>query len=339
LLDVMMPEMDGYETCERIRNGDKNKEVPIIFLTAKTDSESVVKGFELGAQDYITKPFNDSELLARVKTQIELKTSREKLKQVNKWLESEVKKRTIALEKTNAKLQKANRELSVLDEAKTEFLNIISHELRNPLNGIMGALHLIKDQADTKEMINLINVLDDSVNRLEKFTFLALNITSLKTGRYKLKFNNIKLVELMQFSLIDLSEKINEKRIKFDFSNAENDIQINADSELLMVAFSKLFENAIKHSPEESTISISLQEENEQVICVIQDQGAGFSSDILKMKFDAFSTGKEHINLNMGIDLSLVKLILDAHNGEIILENDVRNGAIVTLKFVSTHKS
>src|SRR6056297_912463 len=87
LLDIMMPGMDGYEVCETIRKDEQYQDIPIIFLTAKTDKESIVKGFELNAQDYVSKPFDTAELLARINTHLELKDSRDKLKDVNQWLE------------------------------------------------------------------------------------------------------------------------------------------------------------------------------------------------------------------------------------------------------------
>ena len=327
LLDVMMPEMDGYEVCEKIRSGKNEiRNIPIIFLTAKTDSESVIKGFDLGAQDYITKPFNNLELLVRVKTQIELKTNRDKLKSVNKWLENEVEKRT-------AELKKANKELFNLDNAKSEFLNIISHEIRTPLNGILGALHLLKDQVESKEMIKLVNLLNDSVDRLEKFSFMALQITSLRTNKQKLNLQNIKIRELIEFSLIELSQTIKKQKVYIDFDKAQNEISILADYDLFIIAVSKILENAILHSPEEGKVTISTEQIDNEVVIEVRDQGKGFSEEILKNTFEAFSTGTEQINKNIGIDLTLIHLIIEAHKAKIVLINASEGGAIVKIAF------
>ncbi len=321
LLDVMMPEMDGYEACEAIRKTKANNNIPIIFLTAKSESESIVKGFELGAQDYVTKPFNTSELLARVKTQLELKTSREKLESVNQWLEDEVKKRTLELEK-------ANKELSVLDKSKTEFLNIISSEMRTPMNGIMGTLHLLKDQADSKEMVKLIGVLDESVARIEKFSSSALLISSLRTKKHKLKQTDIKFKELLEYSLIELTQKMKEKKVKIDFSDAQANPEFTGDYDLLIVCFSRIFENAINNSPENCTINVRVKESQSVINCEISDQGPGFSNDILEKKFETFSENNKQSNNNLSLDLSLIKLIVDAHNGKIDIYNAVDIGAV-----------
>lgn len=171
LLDVMMPEMDGFETCLKIRENLKNNDIPIIFLTAKTDKESIINGFKAGAQDYITKPFDSEELLARVSTHIELKLARQVLKDVNELLDEKVAERT-------TQLNEANKELAELDAVKGEFLRMLSHEIRTPLNGIKGSLQLLKLRIENEELIQLINILDSSVDRLENFSYSALLITS-----------------------------------------------------------------------------------------------------------------------------------------------------------------
>lgn len=110
LLDIMMPEMDGFEACKKLKDIEETKHIPIIFLTAKTESESVIKGFEAGAADYVVKPFNSAELLARVKTHLELKRSKDIIEKKNKEL-SDKNNRLIRL---NRELQQALKEIKTL---------------------------------------------------------------------------------------------------------------------------------------------------------------------------------------------------------------------------------
>ncbi len=110
LLDIMMPGMDGYELCRRLKASDKTKDIPIIFLTAKTQPKEIAKGFQLGAVDYVTKPFTAVELLARVETQVELKLGRDAILEKNRLLEE----KNHQLEKTNAELEKALMEIKTL---------------------------------------------------------------------------------------------------------------------------------------------------------------------------------------------------------------------------------
>lgn len=318
LLDVMMPEMDGYEVCEKIRTDDKNKNLPIIFLTAKTDSESIVRGFEIGAQDYITKPFNTAELLVRVKTQLELKNSRKKLESLNEWLDGEVKNRTVELEKTNTDLELANNQLLGLDKAKTDFLTIISNEIRTPLNGIMGTLHILKDKIDSIEMANLLNVLDTSVVRLEKFSSYALLITSIRTQQHKLNSESVNAAELIDFALLDLSNMIKENKVQIS-NNIPDNTFIDVDNKLLIKSLSGIFETLIRHisNNNNALININYKIEDSQNTIEIIGQNPPFTPDQLKSEFNDFAIDKN----GFGIEFNLANLIVLAHGAKIELQN------------------
>jgi len=322
LLDVMMPEMDGYEVCEKIRANDKYKNLPIIFLTAKTDSESIVKGFEIGAQDYISKPFNTAELLIRVSTQLELKNSKTKLENMNEWLESEVKKRTNELKQAYEELEIVNQDLVGLDKAKSDFLTIISNEIRTPLNGIMGTLHILKNKIDSAEMINLVNVLDDSVNRLEKFTSYALLMTSLKTGKYEFKLEKIQIAQAIDIGLFELSELIKKHKIKIT-NNISDEIEFTIDNKLFVQSIIGIFQNLVSHSKVESDISINFDSEINKI--EIECSGLKFSDNILKKELtDNIDQGSE-----FGVELNLAALIIRSMKGEITIQNKDNNANVL----------
>ncbi|MBI9066639.1 MAG: hybrid sensor histidine kinase/response regulator [Salinivirgaceae bacterium] len=325
LLDVMMPEMDGYEVCQKIRENNKHINLPIIFLTAKTDSESIVNGFKIGAQDYITKPFNTAELLVRVETQLELKSSREKLESVNKWLEDEVKKRTHEIEEANTKLESANKELTVLDQAKTDFLSIISNEMRTPLNGILGTLHILKDQVDSKDLVNLVSVLDDSVNKLEKFSSYALQVTSLKTKKVNLKKESLKLSSIIESCIIQLTGSIKKHKVRIN-SQIDDSTQIVGDHEMLVKAFSNIIENSLIRSEPESTIEIDCDNLGEKQLITISDKGEAFSDEIINQNFEVKNEETQSYD-TVALDYNLVKLIIEAHDGKIELKNLVEGNS------------
>jgi len=173
LLDIMMPVVDGYEVCRQLKSDSKTKDIPIIFLTAKVEKESIVKGLRLGAVDYVTKPFNSEELIARVRTHLSLKDKSEQLQSMNQILEQKVAERT-------AQLKKANEKLSTLEKAKSEFLTIISHELRTPLNGISGFTDILLDSLTSTEHEEFIRYLKISADRLVRFSEMALLIIPIK---------------------------------------------------------------------------------------------------------------------------------------------------------------
>ncbi|MCX7985543.1 MAG: hybrid sensor histidine kinase/response regulator [Bacteroidales bacterium] len=331
LLDIMMPEMSGYEVCEQIRKIHDYDDVPIVFLTAKTEKESVVYGFKIGAQDYITKPFDTAELLARVRTHLELRYNKLELKNINKHLEELVEERTRELHSLNQKLQKANEELRALDKAKSEFLHIIAHEIRTPLNGIKGSIDIMKELNEHHSFGSLFSILEESVNRLEKFALIALKITQLQIGKYELDFESVSVMSVVQHILQRYKETLQHKNININFK-LKNDIKITADWELINTCFSAIIDNAVKFSPPSGNITIEAEDEENHVLIKIIDEGPGFSEKAMQNLFKLFSPGVKHINENEGIDLAMSKLIMDAHGGEIQISN-YSNGAVVSLIF------
>ncbi len=331
LLDIMMPEMSGFEVCDIIRKRNDYTDTPIIFLTAKTEKESVIEGFKLGAQDYITKPFDTSELLARVRTHLELRYRKKQLEEINNHLEELVKERTKELEIANEKLSAANEELMKLDIAKSEFLHIIAHEIRTPLNGIKGSIDIIRELNEANSLGVLFNILDESVTRLEKFSLVALKITQLQAGKYELDMQILPCDNIIKTTLDKFKQLIERKSIKV-VQTIDKDCMIFGDLELLSSCFYSLIDNAIKFSPEKGNIYINIENSENHILIQIVDEGPGFSQKALDNLFKLFSPGVKHINENEGLDLALVKMIMDAHNGEIQI-NNYEKGAVVSLIF------
>lgn len=331
LLDIMMPEMSGYEVCEEIRKMESYNDVPIIFLTAKTEKESVVYGFKIGAQDYITKPFDTAELLARVRTHLELRYNKLELKNINKHLEELVEERTHELNILNQKLQKANEELRALDKAKSEFLHIIAHEIRTPLNGIKGSIDIMRELNEHNSFGSLFSILEESVSRLERFSLFALKITQLQTGKYELDLQPIAIESLVVHILQRYKEAIQKKLLNISIK-VSKELFITADWELINTCFSAIIDNAIKFTRPSGSIIIEGEESENHILVKITDEGPGFSEKAMQNLFKLFSPGERHINENEGIDLAMAKLIMDAHRGEIQI-NNYAQGAVVSLIF------
>lgn len=326
LMDIMMPNMDGFETCKRIKQMKGKSEIPLIFLTAINETESISRGFELGGVDYLTKPFNTEELLARVNTHISLKKSRDELSELNQSLEEKVRKRTAELVNVNEKLELANKDLAVLDQSKNEFLNIINHEIRTPLNGILGFSGIIKETIKNEVVVSMINMLDESCNRLEKFSLLALDISRLNSlGPEALDIEPLDINELMEITVTSVQENIEKKNISID-KNIEKNI-INIDKEYFHKCFKILIINALKHSPENSKISITGKIINDVYSIIIKDEGNGFPEILLNKGIKSFITN--HIDKNPGLELYLSKLIAESHKGKILLKN--QQGALVEI--------
>lgn len=323
LMDVMMPGMDGFTLCRKIKSDERFFDIPIIFLTAKNEIEDTLEGFAAGAADFITKPFDSRILLTRIKTHLELKFRNEELDRMNSFLEEIVKERT-------EELRKAHTELLQLDKVKSEFLSIISHEIRTPLNGILGASQLIMQRSDPK-ITFLFDLLNTSVSRLEKFLLNALLLTSLKLKRHVIDFHKIHFQHLTNDLLLQLDKEIKNKKLTVKQISDNNSVT-NGDEYLISKCITSLLDNAIKFSPEENEIEIKIYKENGGLCYSVTDYGPGFSEKAMNDLFKLFAPGESHIDENEGIELAITKIIMDEHKGSIEIVNN-KQGATVKLIF------
>lgn len=376
LLDIMMPGMNGFSVCENLKTNTSTKEIPIIFITAKNDSLSISKAFQLGGNDYITKPFDSNELLARVKTQIELRHKTLQLQKINYLLEEKVNIRT-------QQLTNANKRLSKLDKAKNDFLILINHELRTPLNGIRGFTYLLKENfcipqiailiSDLEKMVfqhfecnfeipeNLFRIkkqfdnvnekikksnknqyldyIHESTEKLIKLSELILLITTLRADAYKINVEKFNVPNFL-FRIIE-NNKINaeEKNITIKTEIENPDLEIKIDPNLFTKCLNIILDNAIRYSPKNENIIIRVCEENKCVKIEIEDNGNGFSEDILNQIFDFFISDEiQHHTEGFGLGLAIAKLIMDTFEGEISVKNKKEKGAIVSL-FLKSEKT
>ena len=337
LLDVNMPGINGFEVCQEIRRMERFNELPVIFLTANTETEQIVKGFSSGGQDYVTKPFHADELLARIATHIELREKREQLKQMNELLNEKVKERTKELEASNKKLETAYQELRKLDESKALFLRLISHEINTPLNGVIGFADYLKEELVSTEYFSLIEKLSESAHRLNDFAQSSLIITQMRTLPDDYKKEMIELSGVIEDILFSNRDVIKQKNIEVDLLWNSTGSIITGSYELISMCISHLFRNAIQHSPENSSIVIECRSEESSLKVSIEDNGAGFSEKSLDNLFRPFSTTDEYIDNNKGLGLSIVKIIADFHNAGLNITNKPEGGARVELRFPETN--
>lgn len=328
LLDVMMPGKDGFEVCKNLKENRLTADIPIIFLTARTEKENVVKGFKLGAADYVTKPFNADELLSRVKAHLSLKHQKEQLKSINRILEEKVEERTM-------QLQDANRQLSSLERAKSDFLNIISHELRTPLNGIQGLVDLLVETHKTPEQEEYINYLKEASDKLVKFSETAILITTLKAEKYKIIYTPQKVNYLIEDVVENFSKRVSEKGIHLSVGIQPPDLQVDIDADLITNCFNSLLDNAIKFSAENQKVEIKAYIYHGNPIVEFVDYGPGFTEETIENIFEFFASTDALKSDGMGLSLAAVKLIMDAHEGQVEILNHEKGGAVVRLIFRS----
>ena len=327
LLDIMMPGIDGYEVCIQLKENPKTKDIPIIFLTAKADMESIVKGFDVGGQEYITKPFNSAELLARVQTHLLLRKQKLELKHMNNHLEDLVAERTIQLEKANIKLGE-------LDQAKSNFLALISHEIRTPLNGIIGLTQLLEQTNIDTSQKEYLNYLTEVSSRLVKFSDIAMLITRLKTDKYDPDILPVSLHHLIETSINKFREQLPHSNIQIQYEKHDKQILVMADSELLVIGFAMLMENVDRFAGAHATLQIIIEEMETKIGIQFVDNGPGFTNDALNHIFQLFSSGDIMHHEGSGLSLAALKLICDIQKGEISVKNNDEGGAKVSLTFM-----
>ena len=329
LLDINMPGMNGFETCMAIRQDAGLREIPVIFLTAYTDADNIIAGFESGAQDYVVKPFNVKELLARVNTHLELKHKSDLIKKMNHELELKVAERT-------RELEEAYNNLNNLDNMKTDYLLFISQEIRTPLNGMMGSINLIKNQEYSSTFKNLIETLSSSISRLEDFTQKALFFNQLAKGSYTLQLSQVRLRDITHFALLELADIVAEKHINVDTVKLVSDAIVEADKDLVFKAMLSMLDNAVKFSPVNGKICVMLDESEHSVSFICSDCGPGFKQEILDLFVLPF-----HLMNNIDYQRSVMSLVTDKqimslHNGEFAIGNNADGGAWVKLTFAKS---
>jgi two-component system, sensor histidine kinase and response regulator len=326
LLDIMMPVMDGFEVCIELKKKPLSKDIPVIFLSAKNEQESVLKGFELGAQDYVTKPFNSAELIARVKTHIDLVEKSRELNNLNQHLEDKVRQRTTELEL-------ANRQLARLEQVKSDFLSIINHELRTPLTGITGLTGLL-DQTDLDpEQKEYIQFLKQAAGRLARFSDIALLITSLQSKNQRFELFPISVNVLLEMAADGSIDMLKEKQIELNFQKYPPDTMIVCEADLLRKCIEIAVETLANQLPAKSLISLGYDLTESGPSIYVRDNGMGFSDELLNEYRNDLSKNIILAYEGIGLSLTAVCLIMRMQNGRVSLGNQEGGGSEIRLHF------
>lgn len=329
LTDQRMPEMDGVEflkqTLKRYPNLNR------ILITAYSDFFAIKKAInEAQIFQYLQKPWTEDNLRQIIEQALDVY----RIKQENEKLAEEITQK-------NVELEKINTELLEFERLKMSFLATISHEIRTPLNGLRVPIELIKEEIQTKhsdQLQVLFYILENSVDRLEQFVLSAERITWLKAKKYNLKIEETNIYGIVSQSILTFKNKTSEKQIVIK-NLLDKDLNIQVDKELFKICINVLIGNAVKYSNENEKIEIISSEDNGFVKIDIVDEGRGFSEKSLKNVFKLFTKGDEFTDQNLGIDLALVKLIVDTHKGKIDVWNNKTKGASVRIEFpISTNE-
>ncbi len=311
LLDVMMPGIDGIEVCRQIKAMSKWQAVPIIMVTALSSKSDLANCLKTGADDFISKPVNGVELRARVKSMLRIKQQYDNLQTMLKLRE--------------------------------DMVNMVVHDLRNPLTIIMFGLELLQNQNYSQEKQNRkLDQIYSSAKRLERLINDLLNMALLESGKLRLKRRKVEIIGLIQSVISNFEAIAAQKNQSLVVQLPETQIYIvSVDANLIHRTIDNLLSNAIKFSPNNSQIIVNLEILNsgDYKIQVI-DSGPGVPEAMQQKIFEKYEIGTIMSDIpQIGLGLAFCKMVVEAHGGEITVRNNQPQGAIfeITLPLLARY--
>jgi len=301
LLDVMMPEMDGYEMCRLMKQDDRYKDIPVIFLTAKNQTEDLMEGFNAGGVDYIVKPFQQDELLIRVVNHLEL-----------------------AL---------AKKELIEFNQTRSKLYSIIAHDIRSPINSILFALKAINEgffEADSSGFNDVMLQLEQTTKQTNSLLDNLLDWTKFQSSNLEMAPQLNTFLPILQECILLLDSYAHQKGISIELNVTDN-VAGYFDELSMHVVFRNLISNAIKFTRENGKIVLTQHTRGDSVVIRIQDNGVGMDSKTLNKLFEkqesytSLGTQKEK---GTGLGLVMVKDFVEKNNGSIHVTSAPGQGTI-----------
>jgi two-component system, sensor histidine kinase and response regulator len=311
LLDINMPEMNGFEVCERLKSSPKLARIPVIFLSALNATEDKVKAFRSGGVDYVTKPFQLEEVQSRVETHLGLRRLQRALEEHADHLEELVRSRT-------RELAAAHTRLKILDQSKSDFLNLISHEFRTPLNGLLGVSELLLDDTEDNELRGLF---DQSRRRMLTILDHALLLTQIEVEGEKFASESVPLTVVLGAALEQASEFARDRQVLLESVPPVPAIVLGKE-DLLVKAFQALLETAVKFSQAGETVRLASHSVSDAIHVEIDSRGRTIPVEALPTFFDLFSIGEAITpGGDLGLDPPLARRVLSLFGGSVTVEN------------------
>ncbi len=331
LLDIMMPGLDGFEVCLRLKSNATTTDIPVIFMTARAETSDKVKGFNLGAVDYITKPIQSEEVLARINSHLTIQRLQKDLRLKNEALHA-----SLAREKQlNQELQASLEREQELNHLKSRFISIASHEIRSPL-GLIGIttnmltryFHRMPEEKRNEHL----KAIEHEVERMADILNNVLVLTKAEAANFQFHPACINVNTFCQ-SIVEKFNTMSATTHPITFSTTGEHIEMSVDPKLLEPILSNLLSNAIKYSPAGGSIRFELIQQNEEVLFQIHDEGIGISKEDQQHLFEAFYRG-ENVNeiQGSGLGLLIVKQFVELHDGTISVESKAGKGTTFTVK-------
>jgi len=326
LLDLLMPEMDGLKVCEILKSNPKFKEIPVIFLTASHEEQHLISAFETGAADYVTKPFQKTELLARVKHHLKLKCQ------------------TIQLKIRETELIEALAHEKEISEFKNRIISVASHEFRSPMTVILGFTQLLLKHYPVFSQDKIFKYLSSIETSAKKITTMIddlLTLSHIDAGQININPTRINIPEFCQKFVSEIQDSIAhdhdvELQILRNFQHLTKAIIL--DKKLLEYTLYNLISNAVKFSDKKTLIILGISYNNNYLIFKVSDQGMGVPLEEQKHLFDLFYRASNAKDIQgTGLGLNIIQRYIDLQGGKIEVESEENIGTTFTVFLPLNH--
>lgn len=312
ITDIMMPVMDGFDLIERVRKMPSMIESHIIIITSLRFTDQKVRGFDLGANDYITKPFDHKELRARVGAGI----------------------RDIILRK---KLKKAYKELEKASEFKRLLLGRVAHDLRTPISIIEGYLHIIKDNYTNISRDDFDTYFNNIINQSRFINSICrdiLDFTALDMGKLTLELNPYSIESVVREAVMLNSPQAKAREVEIEVEIESIIPPVLMDSHRATGVFWNLLNNAVKYSKKGSKINILIKRDSSKVMVAVKDKGRGISPETKEHLFTFFAKDRTEDDTgvgSVGLGLAISKRLMELQGGDITVESKEGEGSTFTV--------
>jgi two-component system, sensor histidine kinase and response regulator len=307
LLDVQMPGLSGFEVCQRLKSDPRTQDIPVIFISVSDAVEEKVRAFEVGGIDYVTKPFQVREVLARVESQM--------------------------------RIQHQRRRIEMLNAFKDELVGIVSHDLKNPIGVVLGYIDLIRDSLAEGNSIDK-EMLDRMHKATESMLHLVRDLLDNAQNEQKipLRMTTVDLNTLVQDCVSMFEYQASQKPVELTAKFADGSVTVQADSRRLTQVINNLISNAIKYSPPNSSISVRTMYDKRGAVIEVADSGYGIPAADLPHIFERFYRvqSKKHLAAEgTGLGLPIAKLIVEEHGGTLTASSSENVGSVFTITLPS----
>ncbi len=316
LLDVSMPDMDGYEVAQRLKGDDATRDIPIVFISALNETDDIVRAFEVGGADYITKPFKFKEVLARVENHLTLARQRREIERLR---------------------EREKQRFEMLNQLRDQFVGGATHDLKNPLAAVRGYLHMLETQTevDIEKKRYYLEQIHRSIDKMGDLISDMLDYYRVESHDV-LNLRDTSLQMYLPHIITDFELQAQAGQITLTAEIHPGTSMVQIDNKRFSRVIENLVSNALKYTPEGGAVRIAAYDcvESDHVCIEIEDTGLGIPENALKDIFTPFFRvkSKEHKKVaGTGLGLSVVKAIVEQHQGTIKIESVEGEGTRIRL--------